>query len=624
MEAAAQPAALGLRLAETGESQPAPPVLERVLLWLRRDLRLDDNPALSAAVAAVAARGGAVVPVFIWSPEEEGQFQPGKSSRWWLQKSLRHLEAQLERLGSRLLVRRSHSSLDALVKLVGETGADGCFFNHMYDPISMVRDEAVKARLRQLDIHVESFGGDLLFEPRDVLCAETGEPYTSHAAFWGHVRGQLDKVSLPLPAPVNLPEVPADVLAAGAEGEGEGLEGLQFLSQEEEESCENLDGTWVPGEHSAMQRWHQFLQFGILGYAQEANKRHRDNTSKLSPHMHFGEISVRRMYLMSKNLEWQLKCTGQPVQCIEDFYRSMSFREYSRYLSYHFPYTHERPMLEHLRACPWKYDYSLFQAWTKGLTGIPIIDAGMQQMWSTGWLDNRMRVLCGSFLVKNLLLPWQWGLKHFWDSLLDADLECDALGWQYVSGCLSDAHPFDEMVDFETESLKYDEKGGYIRRWLPMLSRLPNKYIHAPWLAPKRVLKQAGIELGISYPNPVIGFAESQQQLLEAAKVMANKQSGDPHGPWRAPTTNAGPPSPSCDEEVLQEPSAPEEGDCRSESCVETNKRKKGAKGEGSGRGGDSGSDTGTQEMFQPKKKGAAEPTAEEAGKGKKRPKVAT
>ena len=550
-------------------------------MWFRRDLRLDDNPALTAAVAS----GAEVVPVFIWAPEEEGQFQPGKSSRWWLQRSLLALERQLLSLGSGLVCHRSHSSLEGLDALVKQVGADAVFFNHLYDPISLVRDNSIKTVLMQQGVHTESFGADLLYEPWELFNKE-GKPHTKFEAFWDHVCQMPYDVPVPILPPAALPALSL----AGWDPEKGGVSSFQFLSDVEKSSSESLEQNWEPGESGAMRTWQNFLHKKLRHYRRDKKTLGAPDqaTSQLSPALHYGEISVKRMYHMVKHTEWQWMQvrkaaesrgpgplglasaaaaagasapapaagagggdgagagldpqaaeTGQQTEegaSVQAFLRQLGYREYGRYLSFHFPFTHERPMLEHLRACPWRYDHSLFKAWVQGATGVPIVDAAMQELWSTGWMHNRLRVVVSSYLVKNLLLPWQWGLKHFWDALLDADLECDALGWQYVSGCLADSDPFAKMLDLEAKSKEIDPRGVYVRRWLPMLARLPNQYIHSPHLAPKAILKHAGVDLGLSYPFPVVTAEESRQLVLDASAVMYRKQVGPPEGPWRAPS----------------------------------------------------------------------------------------
>jgi hypothetical protein len=279
---------------------------------------------------------------------------------------------------------------------------------------------------------------------------------------------------------------------------------------------------WQPGSAGAHRLLDDFVRGGRLkAFDHDRAKTDRQSTSRLSPHVHYGEISARHIYYVAKHaeLEWA-RGGGGGGTSVADFLRQLGYREYSRYLSFHFPFTHERSLLEHLRAVPWRFDQRLFKAWRQGRTGYPLVDAAMRELWGTGWMHNRMRVVAASFLVKNLLLPWQWGLKHYWDALLDADLESDALGWQYVAGCMADAHEFSYMIDQPTEAKRFDPDGRYVRRWLPVLARLPAKWIHQPWLAPESVLADAGVELGVNYPWPVMEVEESAAALKAADAVV--------------------------------------------------------------------------------------------------------
>ena len=309
------------------------------------------------------------------------------------------------------------------------------------------------------------------------------------------------------------------------------------MTPEEELSNAQLEYHWHPGCDGAHRLLKQFITGGGLErFSTDRAKTDRESTSKLSPHIHFGEMSVRTVHAhaTAAAATWHDESDGNNNnnQSIDDFLRQLGYREYSRYLSFHFPFTHERSLLEHLRAVPWRFDQALFKAWRTGTTGYPLVDAGMRQVWSTGWMHNRIRVVAASFMVKILLLPWQWGLKHYWDALLDADLECDALGWQYCAGCLADAHPLEYVMDLEAEAKRFDPGGNYIRRWLPVLARLPAKYIHSPWEAPPEVLEDAGVELGVNYPWPVVDMEDSKSALdvvvkiVEEAKDTINTTSG--------------------------------------------------------------------------------------------------
>ncbi|KAK9843673.1 hypothetical protein WJX81_001963 [Elliptochloris bilobata] len=476
-----------------------------VLLWFRRDLRVADNPALIAALQT----GAVVVPVYVWAAEEEGQFQPGRCSRWWLHYSLLAFEADLAALGARLVYRRAPESRIALLQLIEETGAQALFFNHLYDPISLVRDNEIKAAMAAAGVHCRSFNADVLFEPWLVL-AEGGRPDTCCKDYWNRAMSLPFPPPKPLPPPLAMRAVPEEVVSVE-------LANLGLMTPEEKQSNQQLLYTWTPGSKGAHVLLDGFVRRHLAVFDADRAKTDRTSTSRLSPHVHFGEISVRFIFHVVKRAE--AGGVASAAACAA-FLQQMGYREYARYLSYHFPFTHERSLLEHLRAAPWRFDQGLFKAWRQGRTGYPLVDAGLRELWSTGWMHNRSRVVCASFLVKNLLLPWQWGLKHYWDAQLDADLESDALGWQYVSGCLADAKPFSHMLDHAAESARFDPEGRYVRRWLPVLARLPAKWIHRPWEAPPALLADAGVELGVNYPLPLITLEESRAALARASAVI--------------------------------------------------------------------------------------------------------
>ena len=497
---------------------------KRILVWLRRDLRLVDNPALLAA-SLVSEE---VVPVFIYAPEEEGQFQPGRCSRWWLKRSLESLDAELRKVyGSRLRCCRATDSGAMLEQLVEACGADAVFFNHLYDPISMVRDNEVKALFREKDVLCQSFNGDMLREPWEVVDRENGDmAYTNFECFWKAHQELGSSIAFPAPGP--------DALSCSLTEKEENavflthIDEVGILSSQEEASSAQLEVHWEPGRTGGLKQLEHFVGYKLEEFSENKAKTDRKSTSQLSPYLHYGEVGVRevRYAIMNATSGWSQQ---EKDLHLKSFYKQLGFREYSRYLSFHFPFTHERAMLEHLRAVPWRYDQTLFKAWRTGNTGYPIVDAAMREIWSTGWMHNRCRVVCASFLVKYLLLPWQWGLKHFWDALLDADLECDTLGWQYCAGCLSDGHEFSMVMNLDDEVKHYDPKGIYVRRWIPALARLPTEYIHCPWKAPRQVLEDAGIELGEDYPYPVIEFQDAQQTMSKVADVVAQATVSQSH-----------------------------------------------------------------------------------------------
>ncbi|KAJ9523003.1 hypothetical protein QJQ45_023833 [Haematococcus lacustris] len=534
-----------------------------VIWWCRRDLRVDDNPSLLAALQSSPNLVGVAlllvplaelfepmmpsfmqIPLFIWAPEEEGQFQPGRFSRWWTKQSVALFQRLLGRLGSRLIIRRCSDTAQCITQVVAETGAKAVYFNHLYDPISLVRDHEVKTALTKLGVECRSFNSDLLYEPWELLDS-AGEPFTSFEAFWNRTLAMPYPPPFPLPAPHQLPPVSLNI-------DSTPLEKVDwFQTPEQEASCDQLRFKWKPGVEGAVEKLESFLTNRLTSFEADRAKVDRDSTSQLSPWIHIGTISVRYIFyrVCQQQAEWAAAASSPlvPPQALpsitnscKDFLQQMGYREYSRYLSFHFPFITERALLAHLRACPWRLDQAAFKAWRQGQTGYPLVDAAMRQLSSTGWCHNRMRVVAASFMVKNLLLPWQWGLKHYWDAQLDADLECDALGWQYVSGGMADAHPFDHIIDLEKEAQRFDADGEYVRRWLPVLSRMPTQHIHAPWRAPHAVLAAADVELGFDYPERVVTAEESARNMAEACHVLQHCQatgsSDRRSGPYRTAT----------------------------------------------------------------------------------------
>ncbi|KAF8406018.1 hypothetical protein HHK36_008098 [Tetracentron sinense] len=477
------------------------------IVWLRRDLRVEDNPALAAGV-----RTGAVFVVFIWAPEEEGHYHPGRVSRWWLKHSLAHLDSSLRSLGTSLITKRSTDSISSLIEVVKSTGATRLFFNHLYDPLSLVRDHRAKELLTAQGIVVQSFNGDLLYEPWEVN-DDQGRPFTTFSDFWN--------MCLSMPYDPASPLLPPKRIISG-DGSRCLSETLVFENELEKGSNALLSRAWSPGWSNADKALTTFINGPLLEYSVNRKKADSATTSFLSPHLHFGEVSVRKVFHLAriKQVLWANEGNMAGEESVNLFLKSIGLREYSRYMSFNHPYSHERPLLGHLKFFPWVVDEGYFKAWRQGRTGYPLVDAGMRELWATGWLHDRIRVVVSSFFVKVLQLPWRWGMKYFWDTLLDADLESDALGWQYISGTLPDGREVDRIDNPQFEGYKFDPNGEYVRWWLPELARLPTEWVHHPWNAPESVLQAAGIELGSNYPLPIVEIDAAKARLQEALSEM--------------------------------------------------------------------------------------------------------
>jgi len=470
---------------------------DAALMWFRQDLRLTDNPALLAALA----HGGPVIPVFIWSPDEEAPWKPGAAARWWLHLSLSQLDASLRQRGSRLIIRRGRT-LETIRELLEVTGARVVYWNRRYEPAVIRRDKRVKAALNQDGIIAESFNGSLLFEPWTVRTHQVA-PFRVFSAFWNaclaKTSAELGETARPAPNTLKGPRRwPATVALREL-----GLEpGIDWAG--------GLRASWCPGEMGAKAELDRFLAETLPAYSETRDRPDRVGTSRLSPHLHFGEISIRQVWSAVRPRR-DTRSSG--VQC---FLRELGWREFAHHLLFHFPHTPEQPLRKEFASFPWDLDRPNFRAWQRGCTGFPIVDAGLRELWNTGWMHNRVRMIAASFLVKDLLLPWQLGAAWFWDTLVDADLANNTLGWQWTAGCGADAAPYFRIFNPVTQGERFDAEGVYIKRWIPELKQLPREWIHKPWEAPVDVLTRAGVELGGNYPRPLVDHQEARQRALNA------------------------------------------------------------------------------------------------------------
>lgn len=474
--------------------------MKTLILWLRRDLRLADNPALHYAVE----HADTVIPVYIHAPEEESPWQAGAASDCWLHHSLARLSTDLLQKGSRLILRRG-SSLEALTQLLEDSGADGVVWNRLYDPATIERDTHVKQQLQGEGYSAQSFQAALLNEPWRISNKQ-GKPFRVFTPFWKHCLS-LDNISPALETPKQCPAVPASLAS-------ESLQSLGLLPRIPWD--DGFYKHWEIGEQAAGQRLTDFAD-GLVQQYQTARDFPADDTvSRLSPYLHFGELSPRQVY-------WAIKARKESDSSI-GYIRQLYWREFAHHLLYHFPHTSDRPLDERFTDFPWQEHEDTLKAWQQGRTGIPIVDAGMRELWQTGWMHNRVRMLVASLLCKNLLIPWQQGSRWFWDTLVDADLANNSMGWQWVAGCGADAAPYFRIFNPVTQGERFDPQGDYVRRWLPELQRLPNKWIHQPWSAPNDVLSACNITLGKTYPHPIVDLKSSRTQALAAWEaIKANK-----------------------------------------------------------------------------------------------------
>jgi deoxyribodipyrimidine photo-lyase len=469
------------------------------IVWLRHDLRLADNPALHAA----RQHGGPVVPLFIWAPEEEGPWPFGSASRWWLHQSLAHLALDLREAGVDLLIRRG-PALAELLRLAREIGARAVFWNRRYEPAITSRDQKIAAALRATGLVAESYSGALLHEPWSIQ-NKSGKPFQVFTPFWKTCLAAGEPAE-PLPAPrrlVALKKRPASLPLDALELEPR----LKW--------ADGLRAAWRPGAAAAQARLKRFLRDGILRYSRHRNRPDLAASSRLSPHLHFGEISPRQVWHAVRRFAERQPTPARTWRHWQ-FITELGWRDFAHHLLHHFPHTTDQPLRSAFARFPWRDDPAGLRAWQRGRTGYPLVDAGMRELWSTGWMHNRVRMVVASLLVKNLLHPWQNGARWFWDTLVDADLANNTLGWQWTAGCGADAAPYFRIFNPVSQGEKFDPLGNYVRRWVPELARLPAPWIHKPWQAPPAVLLAAEIELGRTYPHPIVSHPISRQIALDA------------------------------------------------------------------------------------------------------------
>lgn len=455
------------------------------IMWFRRDLRLRDNPALTAAVAE-----GDVVCALVMPGADAGD-QWGAGPCAWLHHSAAALDSSLRERGSHLVI-RTEPPAQALTRLAHECGAIRVHCTRLWTPAGMAEEETASRELSGFGIELEVHESQYLVSP-DALRTGSGGPYRVFSPYhraW--LPAASDAGALPAPTRISAPAYTPPTAGPVAPPPG----------------GPDISRWWRPGESGALARLEHFATDVVRSYAEDHDRPDLRHTSELSPHLAFGEVSARVVVATVRERASE--------QVAAPFVRQLAWREFSGHVLHHFPHTLDSPLREEFSAFPWSYDPGLLAAWQSGRTGYPLVDAGMRQLLATGWMHNRVRLGCGSFLTKDLLLDWREGERHFRNRLADFDQASNTFNWQWVAGCGADAAPYFRVFNPSLQGAKFDPDGTYVRTWVPELAALDSRWIHRPWDAPAGELEAAGVALGRDYPLPVVNHAEARDRALAA------------------------------------------------------------------------------------------------------------
>ena len=468
-----------------------------VVVLFNNDLRVRDH----AALAAAAEGGNPVIPLFMLDDAMAGEWVRGSASRWWLHESLTALSLSLAALGAPLVLRQGNTR-SVVIDILRETGADAVYLSRGFEPWSEAFEHDLRTALRDEGASLKRFAGTLLHDPHE-LKTQAGGPFRVYTPFWraltraGVRRVQASPKRL---IPVAVP-LASDDLAAWR------------LQPTKPDWATGLRETWTPGEAGARARLGQFLDDAVMTYGTDRDRPGTEGTSRLSPHLHFGEISPATCWHAALASGERDPARQQGV---ETFAKELAWREFSYHLLTHWPTLPAKPFRVEFQNFPWAERAGDIERWQHGMTGFPIVDAGMRELWATGWMHNRVRMITASFLIKDLLIPWTKGEAWFWDCLVDADLASNAASWQWVAGSGADAAPYFRIFNPVTQSRKFDPDGVYVRRWVPEIAGLDSAHIHAPWEAPVPALVSAGVTLGKTYPAPMVDHARARGAALAA------------------------------------------------------------------------------------------------------------
>jgi deoxyribodipyrimidine photo-lyase len=465
------------------------------VLWFRQDLRLSDNAALTAALQQAET----VLPVFVL-PDIQSEWPLGGASAWWLHHSLQSLSATLAEKGASLILRRGEPA-QIIASLAQETGAATIHAGVCAEPAWRRHDDTLTDLLHGTGIMFTRHRTTRLFDP-DTIRTKTGGIYGMFTPFANAVRA--------MPAPPPPARTPAAIPGPHRPPKSDTLASWQLLPTKPDWSG-GLQAAWQPGERAAQARARHVIQHTVSGYATGRNLPGQDLTSRLSPHLHWGELSA--VWL------WHAISRATIGEGERVFLNELIWRDFAAYVLWHKPSLPDANLRADFNALPWRTDPAGLSAWQRGQTGVPIVDAGMRQLWQTGWMHNRVRMIVASFLVKHLLIDWRDGAAWFWDTLVDADLAANSTNWQWVAGTGIDSQPFFRVFNPVSQGQKFDSDGAYVRAYVPEIAALPNAYLHAPWTAPAEILRAAAIQPGTTYPKPLVDLAFGRQRALDTYKT---------------------------------------------------------------------------------------------------------